>query len=247
MSELLLTSKRLPVPHGFSTRVGGVSEGPFASLNLSDSVGDGRAKVEENLRRLCEAGRVRGIVTVSQVHGDRVLDAPLEVPDALTPAGEADALWTATPWQAVGVRTADCVPILLVDPDRRQVAAVHSGWRGTKARIAARAVERMVRGGARAERILAAVGPCIRGCCYAVSEELAAAFERDFGEGVAVRGQGQPMLELVTAIERTLRDAGVREVDRLAPCTHCDAARFFSHRRDRGVTGRHLSFVACAF
>ena len=224
-----------------------MSEGPFASLNLSATVGDVRERVEENLRRLCEAGRVGGIVTVSQVHGDRVVDAPPEAVDALTPVGEADALWTATPGQAVGVRTADCVPILLVDPDQRQVAAVHSGWRGTQARIAARTVERLVRGGARPERLLAVIGPCIRGCCYAVSEGLAGTFERDFGEGATVRGQGQPRLELVFAVDQTLRAAGVRDVELLAPCTHCDPDRFFSHRRDRGVTGRHLSFVACAF
>jgi YfiH family protein len=247
MSELFLTSKRLPVPHGFSTRKGGVSTGPFASLNLAATVGEGRELVEENLRRLCQAGWVEGIVTVSQVHGDRVVDAPPGAADALAPVDEADALWTATPGQAVGVRTADCVPILLVDPDRRQVAAVHSGWRGTQARIAARAVERLVRGGARPERLLAVVGPCIRACCYTVSDGLAAAFERGFGQGVAVRGPGQPRLELVTAIEQTLRAAGVRELELLAPCTHCDAERFFSHRREQGVTGRHLSFVACTF
>jgi YfiH family protein len=247
MGALFLTSRRLPVPHGFSTREGGVSEGPYASLNLSATVGDGREQVEENLRRLCEAGRVAGIVTVSQVHGDRVLDAPPELSDGLAPVGEADALWTATPGQAVGVRTADCVPVLLVDPDRRQVVAVHSGWRGTKARIAARAVERLVRGGARPERLLAAIGPCIRACCYAVSEELAGTFEHDFGGGAVVRAQGQPRLELVFAVEQTLRASGVREVELVAPCTHCDAERFFSHRRDRGITGRHLSFVACAF
>lgn len=247
MSALFLTSRRLPVPHGFSTRQGGVSAGPFASLNLSVTVGDEQAAVEENLARLCRAAGVGGIATATQVHGEAVLDAPPGASDALAPVGEADALWTATPGQAVGVRTADCVPILLVDPDRRQVAAVHSGWRGTKAKIAARAVERLVRGGARPERLLAAVGPCIRACCYTVSDDLAATFEADFGPGVVARGPGGPRLDLVAAIGRTLAGAGVREVELLAPCTHCDAERFFSHRRDRGVTGRHLSFVTCAF
>lgn len=247
MGESLRVSRLLPVPHGFSTRFGGVSEGAFASLNLSASVGDGRENVEENLRRLYRVGGISGVATAAQVHGDRVLDAPPDARDALASVGEADALWTSQPGQAVGVRTADCVPLLLVDPDARQVAAVHSGWRGTDLRIAARAVERLVRGGARPERILAAIGPCIRGCCYEVSDDLADRFRRGFGEGAVIRGAGQPKLDLVAAIETTLRAAGVREIDRVAPCTHCDGEAFFSHRRDRGRTGRHLSFVACSF
>ncbi len=247
MADAFITSALLPVPHGFSTRSGGVSEGPYRSLNVGFSVGDERSRVEENLRRLAQGGgfSLAELRTVSQVHGDRVIEAPA----AAGPREEADALWTEREGAAVGVGTADCVPILLVDPDGKRVAAVHSGWRGTDLRIAARAVETLVARGARAERLVAAVGPAIQACCYAVSEDLAARFRERFGDPVVSRGKDQPHLDLARAVRMTLEAAGLKSdrVDVLPDCTSCDAARYFSHRRDRGVTGRHLSFVVCRF
>ncbi|ATB47340.1 multicopper polyphenol oxidase [Corallococcus macrosporus DSM 14697] len=143
-----LTSSLLPVPHGFTTRAGGCSEGPYASLNLGFSVGDERARVEENHRRLAQAAGapLEALSRVSQVHGDRVVEARSgEGAQGLRPTeGEADGLWTRTPGSWVAVGTADCVPVLLVDPEGRGVAAVHSGWRGTDADISARAVEALV-------------------------------------------------------------------------------------------------------
>jgi YfiH family protein len=245
MADPWLTSTRLPVPHGFTTREGGVSEGPFASLNLSFAVGDARAAVEENARRLVRtAGLTRGLATVSQVHGDRVFEACAGA-DPLTPLGEADALICGEPGAAIGVRIADCVPILLRDPQTGWVAAVHSGWRGTDLEISARAVEALLSKGARAERLVAAIGPSIRACCYEVSEELASRFTAKFGVGVVTRPAGKPHLDLVAAIEQSLARAGVRaeNVERVAPCASCDA-RFFSHRRDHGRTGRMLAFIA---
>jgi len=159
----LVTSALLPVPHGFATRAGGVSEGPHASLNLGFAVGDLRERVEENHRRLAgmAGAALESLHTVKQVHGDRVVEAGAgEGTGALRPPeGEADALWTERPEHWVAVGTADCVPVLLVDPEGRRVAAVHSGWRGTDARIVARAVESLVARGSRPERLLAAVGP----------------------------------------------------------------------------------------
>src|SRR5271165_3406173 len=135
---LFLTSSLLEVRHGFSLRAGGVSEGPFASLNLGEAVGDSPAHVQENLRRLARAAELspQQLATVRQVHGDRVVRA--------APGGQepADGLWTdggTDLW--VGVKSADCVPVLLASADGRCVAAVHSGWRGTAVRVAARAVE----------------------------------------------------------------------------------------------------------
>ncbi|MGA9525443.1 MAG: peptidoglycan editing factor PgeF [Myxococcaceae bacterium] len=248
MPELFLTSRRLPVRHGFSVRGGGVSEGPWASLNLGFSVGDEPSRVEENLKRLARAADVgeRGIVTVSQVHGDTVrrAAAPPERIGA-PPIGEADAVWTDHEGVAVGIRTADCVPILLVDEEQGRVAAVHSGWRGTDLRIVQRAVEVFAGQGSMPGRLLAAVGPAIQACCYEVSEELAHRFESGFGPGAVRRSGGRPHLDLAFAVKETLRASGVPEenVDVLPHCTACDDVRFFSHRRDRGVTGRHLSFV----
>ncbi|MCI0571535.1 MAG: peptidoglycan editing factor PgeF [Myxococcaceae bacterium] len=253
MDVPLLTASLLPVPHGFTTRAGGVSDAPFASLNLGLSVGDRPEAVAENFTLLA---RTAGIPVsawwrVSQVHGDAVVQAPSEQGEGLPPpCATADALWTDTPGHAVGVLTADCVPLLLVDPDGRRVAAVHSGWRGTAARIAARAVEALVAQGARPERLLAATGPCIQRCCYQVSGELAGRFDAEFGPGLTTVVEGsQARLDLVEAVERTLRAAGLRagNVQRLPDCTACDAGRFYSHRRDAGHTGRHLSFAVCDF
>ncbi len=252
MATEFLTSPLLPVPHGFATRAGGVSEGPYASLNLGFSTGDAKEKVEENLRRLAAgAGAPLGaLCRVSQVHGDRVVEARGGADDALRPVeGEADALWTQAPGTWVAVGTADCVPVLLVDPDGQRVAAVHSGWRGTDADISARAVEALVAKGARPERLLAAVGPCIQRCCYEVSGELGQRFTGRFGAEVVEASGGGVRLDLTQAVRLTLLRAGLKpgHVDVLKACTACEPARFFSHRRDAGRTGRHLNYVLHRF
>lgn len=263
MRPSFITSALLPVPHGFTTRAGGVSEGPHASLNLGFAVGDVRERVEENHRRLAEAaGAALGALrTVKQVHGARMVEAAAGEAAAGEAAGgegtgvprppevEADALWTERPGEWVAVGTADCVPILLVDPDGRRVAAVHSGWRGTDAEISARAVEALVARGARPERLLAAVGPCIQRCCYEVSDELARRFTARFGAEVVHGREGSARLALARAVRLTLQRAGLKDahIDVLQDCTSCDGSRFFSHRRDAGRTGRHLNFVLHAF
>lgn len=217
----------------------------MASLNLGDGVGDEAAHVAENLRRLAlEAGRSpTTLATVHQVHGDRVVRAsPGVVP-------EADALWTDEvdgTW--LGVKSADCVPVLLATRDGRAVAAVHSGWRGTALHVAARAVEALVRRGAVASEVCAVVGPCIQACCYEVGPELAERFRAAFGPEVVRAGGVRPHLDLSRAVRTTLLGAGLSadNVDLQPACTACDAARFYSHRRDGGVTGRHLAFIAPA-
>jgi YfiH family protein len=253
MHPSFITSALLPVPHGFTTRAGGVSEGPYASLNLRFDIGDARERVEENHRRLAQAAgaALDALYTVKQVHGDRVVEAAGgEGTGTLRPyQGEADALWTERPGEWVAVGTADCVPILLVDPDGKRVAAVHSGWRGTDADISARAVEALVARGAKPERLLAAVGPSIQRCCYEVSEELGQRFTARFGPEVVEAREGTVHLNLASAVRLTLRRAGLKEahIDVLPDCTSCDAGRFFSHRRDAGRTGRHLNFVVRRF
>ncbi|WP_223634023.1 peptidoglycan editing factor PgeF [Corallococcus sp. EGB] len=250
-TPVFLTSALLPVPHGFATRAGGVSEGPYASLNLGFSVGDERPRVEENHRRLARAAgaQLGSLCRVSQVHGDTVLEARGEADEVLRPTlGEADALWTQGEGSWVAVGTADCVPVLLVDPRGRRVAAVHSGWRGTDLEISARAVETLAARGSRPEDLLAAVGPCIQACCYEVSPELGDRFRARFGAEV-VRGGARPHLDLPRAVKASLVKAGMRvdRVDVLQACTACDPERFFSHRRDAGRTGRHLNFVVHRF
>jgi hypothetical protein len=242
---LFLRSTLLAVPHGFSLRAGGVSLGALASLNLGEGVGDAELSVVENVRRLAAAaGRSpEQLATVRQVHGDKV------VRGAPGLRAEADGVWTddATgTW--VGVKSADCVPVLLATADGRCVAAVHSGWRGTQLRVAARAVEVLVGTGARVSSLRAAVGPCIQACCYEVGEELAARFGAEFGDDVVRQGGVRPHLDLAGAVRATLLRAGLlpEHVDLQSACTACDASRFYSHRRDGALTGRHLAFIAPA-
>jgi YfiH family protein len=268
--RLFITSRLLSaegVVHGFSLRSGGVSTGPYQSLNLGRGVGDDPRAVDENLRRLAHAAGLPDPVAFAsahQVHGDRVVAAargePLrEVfaasqPTAFAPTTDArvtcaDAVVALEPSVAAAVRVADCVPVLLYAPDVGVAAAVHSGWRGARAQIAARGVRALQHlAGADPDRIIAAVGPCIERCCYEVGADLASSFRDMFGAAAAddPTTTARPHLDLRFAVECALRSAGVREerIEHAGGCTSCDIAAFFSHRRDRGTTGRHLAFVA---
>jgi len=228
-------------PHGFTTRDGGVSDPPYDSLNLGGLVGDDPARVAENWRRLERASGL-AFARVQQVHGARVVRAVL--PGA--PREEADAVISATEGVAACVSVADCVPILLADPATGAVAAVHAGWRGTLARAAGAAVAALARdGGAAAADLVAAVGPSIGPCCYVVSEDLLARFERELGSA-AVAAPERLKLDLWRANARVLVEAGVREdrIEIVGRCTSCERALFFSHRRDAGKTGRQMAFIA---
>jgi YfiH family protein len=250
LSLSILKSRLLPVLHGFTTRHGGVSTGAFASLNVSTALGDSPGNVGENLARIAGTAGIAAdrIATVSQVHGASI-ERAAEGDAAALAVRPADAVWTDTPGIAVAVKTADCVPVLLADPAGR-VAAVHSGWRGTDLEVCAAAVAELCRQGARPDQLVAAIGPCIRACCYEVSDELAARFRERFGSEVIAQGGGtRPHLDLVRAIRATLRRSGLESdrIDVIERCTACEAEDFFSHRRDGGTTGRHLSFAVCAF
>jgi hypothetical protein len=140
------------------------------------------------------------------------------------------------------------VPVLLYSPDRGLAAAVHSGWRGARAAIAARGVRALQHvSGADPARMLAAVGPCIERCCYEVGQDLAALFRSLFGPEAAddPATTAKPHLDLRFCVESALRSAGVRQerIEHAGGCTSCDISACFSHRRDRGTTGRHLAFA----
>jgi YfiH family protein len=269
--RLFLTSRLLSaegVLHGFSVRTGGVSRAPYESLNLGRGVGDEPAAVDENLRRLAAAAGLSGqdaFVSAHQVHGDRVVAAargspPREVlaPTAPAPgdaghdvdsAVHADAVVSLDAGAAAAVRVADCVPLLLYAPDVGLAAAVHSGWRGSRAAIAARGVRALqLVAGADPARIVAAIGPCIGRCCYEVGADLASSFRDQYGAGAAEdpATTKKPHLDLRFCVESALRSAGVRKerIEHAGGCTSCDISAFFSHRRDRGSTGRHLAFIA---
>jgi YfiH family protein len=220
----------------FTTRVGGVSEGPYESLNLGRKSGDEVERVDENRRRACYAigADLDRLALNYQVHSARVLRA------APGQRGEhADGLWTDDPGLPVLAMSADCLPIALarVGADEPAVAVLHVGWRGLLAGIAAAGAEALGNG-----TLAAAIGPGIGPCCYEVGEEVAAPFRERFGDDVARAGR----LDLWTSAERALRSAGVERVDRFDRCTACEPKTFFSHRRDRGRTGRQgvIAYVA---
>ncbi|XBQ17663.1 MAG: peptidoglycan editing factor PgeF [Oceanicaulis sp.] len=226
------------VVHAFTTRTGGVSEGPFESLNLSWSRGDDKSNVEENRRRVAEALGGVSLVFANQVHGTNVLKVDAK-PEGRWSAGEGDALMTNVPGLALCAQTADCVPILLHDPANRAVAAVHSGWRGTvKGVLAATLNEMEIAYGTRPEQVQAVIGPAICKENYRVGPEVLEKFEVHFG-GLddALAGprdeEGGAGLDVAEACRRQLMMAGVHEdfIVRLNHCTFADRERFFSCRR----------------
>src|SRR5215831_7124488 len=208
MSEVpLLRSRVLPDDflHGFSTRVGGVSEGAYAWLNLGAKWGDDPARVRENRRRFFRAAGVEGVLSVRQVHGAdvTVVDAALATDPETVARTRADALVTPLPGVAVAVYTADCIPVLLADPVRGALGAVHAGWRGLVAGVIGAAVAALGRGGTRPRDVRAALGPSIGPCCFEVGDEVAAQFAPAFVKpGASVRGR--PLVDLRAAARQAL-------------------------------------------
>jgi YfiH family protein len=246
---LIVTSPLLAeagVRHGFSTRRGGVSEGRYATLNVGAKWGDDPAKVEHNRKRLAAAGGFRweSLFTAKQVHGARVAVVVAGVERDRVADTEADALVSVVKGSAVGVYTADCVPILYAD-DEGRVAAVHAGWRGTVKGVAQAAVEALVSVGAHRERIRAALGPSICARCFEVGDEVAAEFDALVPSSVIRTAGAKPHVDLHLANKLLLLAAGLREdrVDAAPPCTMHEPERFFSFRRDGGQIGQQLSFV----
>jgi polyphenol oxidase len=219
-----------PEPEGasiyFFTRRGGVSKPPYDSLNVSKKVGDGPDAVDENLSIIRRAMGGRRAAWVRQVAGDGVVR--VRGPGL---AGEADALVTTEPDLCLSVAVADCVPVALVG--EREIAMVHSGWRGTLAGVSGKAAREL-----RGPAIRAYIGPSIRRCCYEVSQDLADRFAGLFGEDV-VSGR---YLSLQDVIRTDLEGAGV-EVHDLGLCSGCRPDLFYSHRMQKPLTGRNLASI----
>lgn len=246
------------IVHAFSTRRGGVSRAPFATLNLGQSVGDEPAAVEENRRRFFGAFRIRSaaIVRAWQAHGDGVLRVDEGVvrragfPVCLMDErAKFDALITRLPGLALVVSTADCLPILIHDPVRRAVAAIHAGWRGTAKRIPARALDAMRDAyGTDPADCRATIGPGIRGCCFevdaAVTDAMASALP-DWERYAETSRPGHWLLDLVEVNRAVLEAAGVcaDRIEDVGLCTSCRTDLFFSHRADKGRTGRMMNFI----
>jgi YfiH family protein len=226
--SVTLLSWGAPGPYlvAFSTRLGGVSQGTYDSLNLGLMTHDEPANVEENRRRLCEAAgaEVARLAMNRQVHAATVNRA-----EAGERGREGDGLWTDEPGVPMLKLTADCLPIALArqNGEKPALALLHVGRLGLLQGIVEAGVAAL--GG----RLAAVIGPGIGPCCYEVGEDIAGIYRERFAD--ALRGRN---LDLWTVAERVLRSAGVKSVERLDLCTACDPAHFFSHRRDGPVTGR---------
>jgi len=243
------------VRHGFFGRRGGVSTGVYASLNCGPGSGDIRASVVENRERVMAhlaCGFDAKLVTLYQIHSARAVgvDEPWEIGSA----PEADAMATNRPGIALGILTADCVPLLLADPEAKVIGAAHAGWKGALGGIAGAVVEAMERLGAARSRIRAAIGPCISQPNYEVGAEFRAHFlARDdshaqfFSPGAR---SGHWQFDLEGFVAARLAEAQLGSITRLSACTYARDTDFFSFRRatHRGEAdyGRDISAICLA-
>lgn len=258
-SLLAVTSWQQQFPwlwHGFSTRTGGASA-VYSShvrpcdLNLGMTAEDDPVRVRENRQRLAEqasGSRTTPLLLIRQVHsGTSVIlrrDQPL-----WSEAPQADGILTNQPGILLAVQTADCIPVLVADVEQRVVAAFHAGWRGTVQRIVEQGIAQMkTEFGSEPQHLVAAIGPGIGPCCYAVGNDLVAQFAEQFlysDQLFRVSAGGALSLDLVEANRWQLLTAGLapEQIVALGGCTCCQPERFFSHRGQHGKTGRMMSVV----
>lgn len=244
------------VPHAFSTRIGGKSSGPFDSLNLGNPGGDirdDRERILDNYRLLETAAGFgeRERVWLHQIHSPVIAGVSRDTPHDNSSQG--DALTTRDSEFTLSVRVADCCPVLLATDDGKRVAAIHSGWRGTVADVTRVALNDLLKSEGNEtpispKNILAAIGPCIGFDAFEIGPEVIAEFERAFGVLAPVRkhSNGKGHADIRASIRLALLKAGVpeRNIDTTETCTHRDAAEFYSHRRENGVTGRMAALIA---
>lgn len=243
------------VIHGFTTRLGGVSEGAYKSLNMGLHVGDDRTAVLENRRLALGALGLdyKAAVAGEQVHGVEIAkvtkgDISKGAEDTATALKGIDALVTDEAGVILTSYYADCVPVFLIDPEHRAVALVHSGWKGTIDKISSQTITYMEKTyGSRPESILAGIGPHIGPCCYEIDVQLAARFEQVFkhDDKLIIKGSGRYYLDLSRAVTIQLLDSGCisDHIYDAALCTSCDTGLFFSHRAECGRTGRSASII----
>jgi hypothetical protein len=176
--------------------------------------------------------------TAKQIHSATVLDACGRRGEQI---GEGDSIISSEPGVAIGIRTADCVPILVADAETRIVACIHAGWRGTASNIVGATIDVLRSRGSKPENLHVAIGPSIGSCCYEVGPEVASHFETWRQKADSVE---KSTLDLPGINESQLREAGVRQIWKSGECTFCQPARFFSFRREKERAGRMLSFVS---
>jgi YfiH family protein len=235
--------------HAFCTRWGGVSKGRFANLNFSISEGDTQRNVAENWNILSNAFNISEdrFLTVNQIHEDRILILDDTMPDFHNPG--YDGIITNKPGIAIGIKTADCVPIFLVDRVKHIIGAIHAGWKGTSLNIAAKAICVLVkRFESKTEDIIAIIGPSIGPCCYEVDEAVWTTMEEDPDRDLFFKESRKAkrwMLDLPKANQQQLLRTGISPGNVISAgiCTSCHKETFFSHRGEGNKTGRQLNFI----
>lgn len=242
------------VNHGFSTRVGGVSEGSYNALNLGMKTGDDKEKVLENLRLFCGALGIEyeDLVISDQVHNDGVMvvtDKDKGRGYITNPLKEIDALITNEPGIPLMTYYADCVPLFIVDPINKVVALAHAGWPGTVKKIGVKTIRKMTEiYGSRAEDIMVVIGPSIGVCCYEVGAEVVEKFNINFTEAedfVFPKANGKFMIDLWMANRIALKEIGVldRNIISSGLCTGCNLGLLYSHRMEGPNTGRMAAVI----
>jgi len=242
-SVTYMTAPGIQATHAFTTRYGGVSSGIYASLNLAQKAGDDIEKVKENYARICRALGINtsDIVRNAQVHGNRIRVVTKEDTGKLftqTPP-EADGLITNSPGVALMVYTADCVPVILHDPVKNVIGAVHAGWRGTASNIAGEAIKKMKDVfDCNCGDIRAAIGPCISKCCYETDSDVSLALPE-----FSAKHGAKFMVDLKEANRCLLDKAGVRNIEISEECTSCKNDKYWSHRKTKGKRGIQATII----
>ncbi|MFM6941672.1 MAG: peptidoglycan editing factor PgeF [Aquirufa sp.] len=222
---------------GVSTRHGGLSEEPYTSLNLGVHTDDDPAVIEQNLSLFCTDLGVSSadLARSYQVHGDKIW-----VTGRSGYQSGFDAMVAVQPGVFAGVGIADCTPILLADPVTRVCAAIHAGWKGTVAKIVEKTAKRLIENrGSNPADILAYIGPCISLAHFEVGDEVAAQFDEAF----KIRKGAKWHVDLKAANAAQLRALGIQQIEIDPACTVANNIDFFSHRTEKGVTGRMLALI----
>ena len=248
-----LTAEGISAPHCFTTRLGGVSEGIFDSLNIAIKEGDTEENVRQNLTILGDAlgFTLDNLISTRQTHSDivRVVTKADHRGPFHRDYPECDALVTNDPGAALIIYTADCTPLLFHDPVTGAVGAAHAGWRGTAAAIGAKTVEAMVSAyGCNPQDIRAAIGPNIGFCCFETDSDVPEALLAAYGQEAAefIRPEGDKYyvnLKEINAL--SLRRAGVKHIEISTDCTVCQCHRFWSHRATKGLRGSQGAVIVC--
>jgi polyphenol oxidase len=231
------------IRHAFLTRHGGVSSPPYDSLNLSDKNGDQKELVSENGSLIAKTFGfdLSRLILLDQMQQDQIL--LLKEPVIILPSPlEYDALITNSPNAFLGILTADCLPIFVVDQKRKVIAAIHAGRQGTALHITAKVLKKMEEEfGCSSKDLLIAMGPSIGSCCYEIDERV---FQPEWEPFSTSRGAGKWMVDLAQINIAQMKREGIKEeqISWINLCTHCHSDLFFSYRKE-GRTGRQLSFI----